>query len=195
MSFSFFMRVCVCVCLRWKSKTLKWKDRQRRRRKWRWFLAERHTVGSRLFSPCPMPLECSVVVWTPIRPLFVFGGWGPAECNRALTPEAISSRGNNTFILHDAFYSHPHGVSGHKQSKRSSWRCCTPSHDALITITLTLRQVPAQCLPRLNEVWFLIWKWALHIIKLRGDPEFDTPQWLTPVLFIMLMSERCTFLP
>lgn len=55
-----------------------------------------------------MPLECSSVVWTPIRPLFVLRRWGLAECDRALTPEAIRSSGNNTFIPYDAFFSrHP----------------------------------------------------------------------------------------
>ena len=79
-------------------------------------------------SPCPMPLECSFVVWTPIRPLFVLRRWGLAECDRALTPEAIRGGGNNTFIPYYGFCSHLPDVPGHKQAKRSSWKCCTPPH-------------------------------------------------------------------
>lgn len=49
-----------------------------------------------------MPLEWSFVAWTPIRPLFVLTRWGLAECDCALTPKAIRSGGNYTFILYCA---------------------------------------------------------------------------------------------
>lgn len=98
--------MCVCV---WDERAEDWNrktDRSGGREDD--FLAERHTAGSGLLSPCPMPLECSFVVWAPIRPLFVFRekvDWQSATL--ALTPEAISSRGNSTFILYDAFCSQP----------------------------------------------------------------------------------------
>lgn len=88
-----------CVCVMKEQET---EIERQTWRKWGRFLVERHAAGSRLLSPCPMPLECSFVVWTPTRPLFVLRRWGLAECDRALTPEAIRGGGNNTFIPCDA---------------------------------------------------------------------------------------------
>ncbi len=123
---SFTLRCFFCVCVMKEKET---EIERQTWRKWGCFLVERHAAGSRLLSPCPMPLECSFVVWTPIRPLFVLRRWGLAECDRALTPEAIRGGGNNTFIPYGASALIPPNVPGHKQAKRSSWMCCTPSHE------------------------------------------------------------------